>query len=130
MLTLYFMAGFNRCRTGEAEHKKARALKLRAEDPNLTARELSERLAVPFNTMRVWLKGAGEERTEDARGMVHRREAQARRDGLDSHGFPGFALTRAELDNLDAFAAGEMDDGGVTARPRNMALADLCPESL
>lgn len=126
------MAGFNRCRTGEAEYKRARALKLRAEDPNLTARELAERLSVPFNTMRVWLRGVGEERTEDARGLAQRRGAQVRREAAHDvdDALPGYGLTRADLDGLDAFAAGEVDDGGVTARPRNHAMPSLCPETL
>lgn len=125
VLTLNTMAGFNRCRSGELEFKRARALKLRQDDPNLTADTLATRLNVSKHTMRAWLEGAGEERAEDARGLAQRRAAQQRRDALGEAEY----ISRSALESLEAFAAGEAE-GGVTARPRNDVVESLCPEAL
>ncbi|HZI08669.1 MAG TPA: hypothetical protein VEZ71_31925 [Archangium sp.] len=133
------MGGPNRCSAGEANYKKARAIALRKAEPNLTARDLSERLNVPFNTMRVWLQGQGEARTEDARGLERRMSAQAKtraeRDAmLDAVGGgllgPMNLITPSSLDNLNAFSRGDLDDCGVTASPRNTAVPSLCPDWL
>jgi hypothetical protein len=140
------MGGSNRCSTGEtahkqalAQHKKARAIALRKAEPNLTARDLAERLNVPFNTMRVWLQGQGDARTEDARGLERRMSAQAKtraeRDAMldavgddDSH-IKRF-ISHEALNSLEAFSSGELDGGGVTASPRNTVIPGLCPEWL